>query len=294
MRASTTLAFIGGGNMARSMLGGLLHCGWRADDLCACDPQPAQRQQLAQQFGIRCFDDNQAGVARSQIIVFAVKPQRMQQAVASIAAHAQQHQPLLISIAAGVRCAEVLRWAGGSLDMVRAMPNTPALVNAGISALFAPATVPEKQRKLAQRVMQSVGETLWLPAESLLDVVTAISGSGPAYFFNLMEQLVAGATQHGLDPAHAQLLAVQTAAGAARLAQHSSHTAAELRAQVTSPGGTTEAALSKMAALGLDNAIQQGIAAAITRSRQLADQLAAAPDLAPANPTANRRPDSDC
>lgn len=260
--------------MASSLIGGLIHRNWNADNLVVADPAKEQRQKLTQQFGITCFADNAQCVCHSSAVVLAVKPQFLKQAVDSIAISVQAQKPLLISIAAGIRCQDILRWGGGSFALVRAMPNTPALVNAGISALFATAHVNAKQRKLAQSIMQSVGETLWVETESLLDVVTGISGSGPAYFFKLMEQMVVSAEQHGLAPDIATKLVVQTALGAATLAKQNAQPPATLRAQVTSRGGTTEAALNTMESLGLDDAIQQGITAAVHRAAQMADQFA--------------------
>ncbi len=279
---STRIAFIGGGNMARSMIGGLLHSNWPADNLSVSDPLAERRRELAEQFGAGAgevsagvFADNAQCAERGEVIVLAVKPQFLQPAVDSIAAVLQRQKPLVISIAAGIRCADVLRWAGGPLALVRAMPNTPALVNAGMSGLFANERVSEKQRGLAQVILGAVGETVWVEREALIDAVTAISGSGPAYFFKLMELMAKSAAHHGLNPRTADALAVQTALGAAMLARQSEHPPATLRRQVTSPGGTTEAALEKMQTLGMDDAVRQGIAAALKRSEQLADQFGA-------------------
>ena len=280
MNASTKIAFIGGGNMAGSIIGGLLNSNWPAANLSVSDPLAERRRELAQRFGLDVLEDNAQCAERGDVVVLAVKPQFLRPAVESISAVLQRQKPLVISIAAGIRGADILRWAGGPLALVRTMPNTPALVNAGISGLFANELVTEKQRDLAQTILRAVGETVWVKQESLLDAVTGVSGSGPAYFFKLMELMAASAVRHGLDPETANALAVQTAVGAATLAKHSAKHSSEppatLRRQVTSPGGTTEAALAKMEACGLDNAIQQGIAAAVTRSQQLADQHAEA------------------
>ena len=284
MNASTKIAFIGGGNMAGGIIGGLLNSNWPAANLSVSDPCAERRQELAQRFGLDDLEDNAQCAERGEVVVLAVKPQFLQPAVDSISAVLQRQKPLMISIAAGIRCADILRWGGGPLALVRAMPNTPALVNAGISGLFANELVTEKQRSLAQTILRAVGETVWVKQESLIDAVTGVSGSGPAYFFKLMELMAASAVRHGLDPETADALAVQTAVGAATLAKHSakhgakhsSESPATLRRQVTSPGGTTEAALAKMEACGLDDAIQQGIAAAVTRAQQLADEHAEA------------------
>ncbi len=297
MRAATKIAFIGGGNMASGLLGGLLNAGWRAGDLSAADPNREQRRALTRRFGIECFADNAQCVARAgapggaksraaendaatnSVVVLAVKPQFLRQAIASMAAVLQKHQPLLLSIVAGIRAESVLNWAGGPLALVRAMPNTPALINAGISGLFACQRVTQPQRDLAQAILMAVGETVWVQREALLDVITGISGSGPAYFFKLMELLASSARENGLDQKTAHALAQATATGAAMLAQSMRDqrglTPANLRRQVTSPGGTTEAALTAMENLGLDHAIQQGIAAAIGRAAAIAEQFGA-------------------
>ena len=275
MNKPTKIAFIGGGNMARGIIGGLINSGWAAGDLSVADPVGAQREGLAERFGVACFEDNARCAERGDVVVLAVKPQLMRPAVESVAETLQRRsaKPLLISVAAGIRCDDVLRWAGGALALVRVMPNTPALVNAGISGLFANDLVTAQQRALAQTILRAVGETVWVEREALIDTVTGVSGSGPAYFFKLMELLARGAQDNGLDRETANALAVQTALGAALLAQQSEADAATLRRQVTSAGGTTEAALSQMEALGLDDAILQGIAAAIARAEQLADEF---------------------
>ncbi|MGR3985366.1 MAG: pyrroline-5-carboxylate reductase, partial [Gammaproteobacteria bacterium] len=211
------------------------------------------------------------------VVVFAVKPQALRQAAGSVAAELQRGKPLLISIAAGIRCDDVLRWAGGPLALVRAMPNTPALVGAGITGLFANALVGDAQRELAQAVLRAAGETLWVAREELIDAVTAISGSGPAYFFKVMEVMADSAAAHGLAREAANQLAVHTARGAAALASERAAAApAELRRQVTSPGGTTEAALAEMESGGFDRALRRGIDAARARAAALADEFGAA------------------
>ena len=284
MTPSPTIAFIGGGNMARAIIGGLLGSGWRAEALRVSDPDAQQRETLAQRFGITCVDDNARCAAQADVVALAVKPQVMRAAVESLAdalqRRANAEAPLLLSVTAGIRCDDILRWAGGTAvaapAVVRAMPNTPALVNAGMSALFANERVTAAQREVAETLLRAVGDTLWVEREGLLDTVTAISGSGPAYFFKLMELLADSAAEHGLDPQSANELALQTAFGAATLAQQSAHSPAVLRRQVTSTGGVTEAALREMGARGLDDAIARGIDAAIRRSQQLADEFGGA------------------
>ncbi len=271
----TRLAFIGGGNMAGGIIGGLLESGWPVENLSVSDPDDERRRALRRRFGLTCLRDNAQCAQRGEVVVLAVKPQFLRAATASIAALLQREKPLLISIAAGIRCADVLRWAGGELALVRVMPNTPALVNAGISGLFANPLASEAQRELAQTVMQAVGETVWVQRESLINVVTAVSGSGPAYFFKLMELLAASAAEHGLDRETAEKLAMHTALGAAVLAGRDGQPPATLRQQVTSPGGTTQSALAEMESRGLHQAVQAGVAAAVRRAEQLADEFGA-------------------
>ncbi|MDD9857019.1 MAG: pyrroline-5-carboxylate reductase [Gammaproteobacteria bacterium] len=279
MTSPTRIAFIGGGNMARSLIGGLLKSNWAAAGLSVSEPAAEAREALQRRFGrlgVTCVDDNAGCAAAAEVVVLAVKPQVLRAAVQSAAAALQRNKPLLISIAAGIRCADVLRWAGGEMALVRAMPNTPALVNAGVSGLFANPLAGARERDLAEAILRAVGETLWVGEEALLDTVTGISGSGPAYLFKWMELLAAGAEAHGLDRDAANALVVQTALGAALLAKHGGQAPDELRRQVTSRGGTTEAALEQMEALGLDDAVRRGIDAAIRRSVQIADQFGAA------------------
>lgn len=296
MNSPTRIAFIGGGNMARSLIGGLMNAGWQGDALTVSEPAADARAELQRRFGgdgVACVDSNAAAVeavaaAKSVdagadsgpvgvvagVVVLAVKPQVLRAAVESARAELQRHQPLIISIAAGIRCADIARMAGVELALVRAMPNTPALVNAGVSGLFANALVTPVQRELAESILRAVGETLWVDDEALIDTVTGISGSGPAYLFKWMELLAAAAEAHGLQRGAARKLVAQTALGAALLANNNGASPGELRRQVTSKGGATEAALRAMEAGGLDAAMRQGIDAAIHRSNELADEFA--------------------
>lgn len=299
MNSPTRIAFIGGGNMARSLIGGLMNAGWQGDALTVSEPAAGARAELQRRFGahgVACVDSNAAAVeavaaAKSAdgdgdsgpagavadaagVVVLAVKPQVLRAAVDSAAAALRRHKPLLISIAAGIRCADIARMAGDALALVRAMPNTPALVNAGVSGLFANALVTPIQRELAESILRAVGETLWVDDEALIDTVTGISGSGPAYLFKWMELLAAAAEAHGLQRGAARKLVAQTALGAALLAKNNGASPGELRRQVTSKGGATEAALRAMEAGGLDAAMRQGIDAAIHRSNELADEFA--------------------
>ena len=267
------VSFIGAGNMARSLIGGLIADGWPADRLRATDPDPEQRSDIASRFGIAVGGDNAAAVAGAEVVVLAVKPQVMHAVAAEIAAAAQAHRPLIISIAAGIRSADLDRWLGGDAAIVRCMPNTPALVQSGATALFANPRVGAEQRDRAETILRAVGLTLWLEREELMDAVTALSGSGPAYFFLIMEALQAAGERLGLPADTARLLALQTAFGAAKMALESPEDAAVLRRRVTSPGGTTERALQVLEDGGLRDLVLRALTAARDRSHELADQL---------------------
>ena len=267
------LSFIGGGNMARSLIGGLIADQWPADRIQATDPNAEQRNRLAASFDIRTGSDNSVAVSTADVVVLAVKPQVMQSVAKDIAAAVQQKQPLVISIAAGIRATDLERWLGGQVALVRCMPNTPALVQSGATALFANTRVSAAQRDLAESILRAVGLTLWLDDEALMDAVTALSGSGPAYFFLMLEALQAAGEQLGLPADAARLLALQTAFGAAKMALESEEDPATLRQRVTSPGGTTERALKTLEDGGLRELMARALTAARDRSRELADQL---------------------
>jgi len=268
-----TLSFIGGGNMARSLIGGLIADGWPASRIQVTDTNPDQCAYLAERFGVTTGSDNNAAVAHADVVVLAVKPQVMHAVGSEISAAIQARRPLVISIAAGIRSADLDRWLGGDNAIVRCMPNTPALVQSGATALFANACVNNGQRDLAESILRAVGLTLWLDDEQLMDAVTALSGSGPAYFFLIMEALQAAGVQLGLPEQTARLLALQTGFGAAKMALESDEDAATLRQRVTSPGGTTERALQTLEDGGLRELIARALTAARDRSRELADQL---------------------
>lgn len=273
MTENQIISFVGGGNMAHSIIGGLLASGWNADQIHVSDPQEEQRIRLQQKFSVEVYQDNLSCVQHGEIIVFAVKPQMMREAVSSVSHLLQTNQPLILSIAAGIRIADMIRWIGAQLPIIRVMPNTPALVGSGVTAMLANPRTTEQQRLTAQSVMQSVGPVVQVESERDIDVVTGISGSGPAYYFKLMEIMIESAETNGLDQQAARTLVLETALGAARLALASDHPPDQLRRQVTSPGGTTQAALSFMEANGIDRIIADGIQAAIEKSNELADAL---------------------
>lgn len=264
------ISFIGGGNMARALIGGLLAKGWAANDIHVIDPDAEKRTQLQQDYGVN-VSDQLPGAAMADIVVLAVKPQQLRD-VAIFLGSLLSHQ-LVVSIAAGVRCADLIRWLGNYGAVVRVMPNTPAQVQAGVSALYAAEGVSAEQQKQAETVMGAVGTTLWLASEQQMDAVTAISGSGPAYVFYFLEALQQAGEQLGLASGQARELAMQTFLGAARLAASSEHDFATLRTQVTSKGGTTERALQHMEAAGVRTTIGAAVQAAAERSRELGDLL---------------------
>lgn len=269
---TTSLSFIGGGNMARSLVGGLLADHWPANHIQATDPSAEALARLAS-LGVRTGSDNAAAVGTADVVVLAVKPQVMEGVARDLAPAVQARRPLVISIAAGIRTNDLERWLGGNVAIVRCMPNTPALVQSGATALFASPRVTDTQRDVAETILRAVGLTLWLTDEAHMDAVTALSGSGPAYFFLVIEALQAAGERLGLPADSARLLALQTAFGAAKMALESDEDAAALRRRVTSPGGTTERALQTLEAGGIRDLINQALAAARDRSRELADEL---------------------
>lgn len=273
-----SIAFIGGGNMARSLIGGLIADGHHADCIWVAEPNAEQREFLRSRFGIHTGADNPEIAAKAQVVVLAVKPQILQGVAQQLAPTIQMCQPLVISIAAGVREPDLRRWlGGGSPALVRTMPNTPALVGSAASALFANEFVSEDRRQQAESLLRAVGVTVWVDDESLLDAVTALSGSGPAYFFLLMEALEQAGMALGLDADTTRLLTLQTAFGAAKMALESVESPAKLRIRVTSPGGTTERALAVLGEGGIQTLIAKALEAARHRSSELGDLLGSQP-----------------
>lgn len=266
--------FIGAGNMARSLIGGLLADGWPIDCLRVTDPNPEQleitRQSLGPLFGT---SDNRQAVEGADVVLIAVKPQQVHTVATDIASVLSQPTPLIISIAAGIRSRDLARWLGGAAPVVRCMPNTPALVRSGATGLFAGPDVSDPQREVAERILRSVGLTLWVEDEDLLNTITAVSGSGPAYFLYVMEAIELAAIRHGLSPDAARLLTLETALGAAKLALESDEGPATLRERVTSKGGTTESALAQLSELPAT--FESAISAAAARARELENELGA-------------------
>jgi pyrroline-5-carboxylate reductase len=267
------ISFIGAGNMAKSLIGGLIADGCDASRLWAADPEEAQLAALRARHPVHTTRDNAEAARVAEVLVFAVKPQQLRTVAQTLAPIVSERQPLVVTIAAGVRATDLERWLGGAAAIVRAMPNTPALVQSGATALHANARVSGQQRDQAEAILRAVGLTLWLDDEALMDAVTALSGSGPAYYFLVMEALEQGARTLGLDAQTARLLTLQTAFGAAKMALESSEDAATLRARVTSKGGTTEQALRVLEEGQLRELFAKALAAARDRSRELAQML---------------------
>ncbi len=271
--SDSNIGFIGGGNMATSLIGGLVANGTPPGAIRVSDPDTPKLDGLARRFGVGAAADNAEVASRCATVVLAVKPQIMRAVVQGLAPTLGAHAPLLVSIAAGVREADIARWAGGDMAIVRTMPNTPALVGCGATALYANTKVDAGQRERADAILKAVGITVWVDDEAQLDAVTALSGSGPAYYFLLMEIMQATGEAMGLDADAARRLTLQTALGAARIANESDEPPAVLRERVTSPGGTTERALVTMRDSGIDKVVAGGIRGARQRSIELGDAL---------------------
>ena len=265
------ITFLGGGNMASALIGGLLNQGFPAGQLAVIEISAEGRARLEEKFAVRCYDAAQADALACDVLLLAVKPQQMRAACAPLMGHLDQQ--LLISIAAGLRLADLSRWLGGYGKLIRVMPNTPALIGAGVTGLFALPDVSEDEKRQAEQVMQAVGSTVWVDDESRMDAVTAISGSGPAYVFLFIEALQQAAGELGFTPQAARQLALDTVLGSARLAAQSADPASVLRERVTSKGGTTEAALRVMDERALKDIVTAAAAAACARSTELGDLL---------------------
>lgn len=261
------ISFLGGGNMASALIGGLVDSGVDATAIQVVDRLPESCERLTERFGVRTVTAIDDAFIDCDLVVLSVKPQQMKEAIAPLLG--QLTGQLVVSIAAGLRLIDLSRWLGGHRRLVRCMPNTPALIGAGVSGLYADPSVDAPGRDAAESVMKAVGSVVWVERESLIDAVTAVSGSGPAYVFRFIEALEAGGCSLGLDAATARRLAIDTMVGAARLAAASDEPPGVLRERVTSKGGTTEAALASMAASGVFDAIVRAITAAEARGREL-------------------------
>lgn len=275
MTESTKIAFIGAGNMANALIGGMLAEGFSAGSIFAADPHQPSLDTLQQRYAIKTLDSNTAAAAEADVLVLAVKPQVLQQAISELAPALANRSPLVISVVAGIAIASIRDWLGKAVPIVRCMPNTPALVRLGATALFGNELVDNAERELASNILSAVGITAWVDNESDLDVVTAVSGSGPAYFFALMEAMQEKAVGLGLSDDMARQFVQQTALGAAQMALTSDVDVAELRRRVSSPGGTTLAALAQFERGDLNGLVAHALDAARNRAVELADELGA-------------------
>jgi len=259
--------------MASSLISGLIADGWNPARIRVADTDSAQLERISGNFPVATFARNEAAADGADVVVLAVKPQITGVVARGLADSIAEQQPLVISIAAGIRESALRGWLGEKTAIVRSMPNTPAMVQSGAAALYANPVVSESQRSIAESILRSVGLVIWIEDEALMDTVTALSGSGPAYFFLFMEALQNAGCELGLPQETARLLTLQTAFGAAKMALESSEDAATLRKQVTSPGGTTEHALAVLQENGLADLVSRALRAAATRSRELADEF---------------------
>ncbi|MDC8759771.1 pyrroline-5-carboxylate reductase [Janthinobacterium fluminis] len=271
------IAFVGGGNMAAALIAGLTGKLTAGANIHVVDPNADALARLAAQFGVTTAPAADAALAACDVVVLAVKPQSMRDVAAQLLPFlGGAARPLVLSIAAGIRGADLSRWLGGYGAVVRCMPNTPALIGLGITGMVASAGVAAAQKDAADAIMRAVGTTVWLDEETLIDPVTAVSGSGPAYVFYFIEALQEAAAELGLTPAQGKQLALATFVGAAQLAAQSDEPVALLRERVTSKGGTTYAALSSMESSGVKDAIKAAVKAAARRGKEMGDELGAA------------------
>jgi pyrroline-5-carboxylate reductase len=267
------ITVIGAGNMGSSIIGGLINNGHPGDKLWATDTDEEKLAYLREKFHIQITSDNEHAARQADVLIFAIKPQLFAQVAPALSHAIAAHQPLIISIAAGIRETQIQHWLGGKVAIVRAMPNIPAIIGCGATGLYANPYVTPDQRTRAESILRAVGVVVWLTHEELMDVVTALSGNGPAYFFLMMEALQEAGEELGLPNDIARLLTLQTALGAARMAIESSTSLTELRRNVTSPGGTTEKAISVLEENNIRGLFRKALHAAKLRSEELASML---------------------
>ena len=268
-----TIAFIGAGNMASAIFGGMVDAGYPADRIIATARSRETLDALEQRYGVSTTQDNAYAVSQADVVVLGVKPQMMHDVCQALTPAVQNRKPLIVSVAAGITCDSLERWLGGDLAIIRCMPNTPSLVGVGASGLYATAQVTEEQRGLMDEMLTAVGIVEWVEEEGLLEAVTGISGSGPAYFFLFIESLEAAGIELGLNAETARRLASQTARGAAEMAFSSEHEPAELRRRVCSPNGTTERAINSFEEDGLRDIVARAAKASSVRAAELAREL---------------------
>jgi pyrroline-5-carboxylate reductase len=270
---NATMAFLGTGNMCGSIIGGLIAEGYNPADITATRRSEERLQALKGEFGIQTSTDNIAAVANHDVIILGVKPQMMKELCDQIKDQVQISKPLVISVAAGLTAETLERWLGGNVALVRTMPNTPSLVRCGAAGLYANASVSQEQKAVAEKMLQAVGIALWVDEEAQIEAVTGVSGSGPAYFFLMMEAMQKAGEEVGLSPEVSRQLTLQTALGAARMASESDVDAAELRRRVTSPGGTTEQAIKTFNEGGIHDLFAKAVKASSDRGKELSKLL---------------------
>ncbi|WP_442488013.1 pyrroline-5-carboxylate reductase [Halomonas litopenaei] len=270
---ASNVTFIGAGNMASAIFGGMVHSGYPADAITATATRDATLAPLAERLGIHTTTDNLAAIEHADVVVLSVKPQIMRQVCETLRESVQKHRPLIVSVAAGLGAETLEQWLGGGLAVVRCMPNTPSLVGAGASGLYANPRVSDEQRDLVGELMASVGIVEWVEDEALLEAVTAVSGSAPAYFFLMFEAMEEAAVKLGLSAESARRLAMQTAYGAASMAMQSDRDPGELKRNVMSPGGTTERAIEYLEQAGLRQALDGAMQACAKRAQEMSAEL---------------------
>lgn len=267
------ISLIGAGNMGTSLISGLIKNGHPKEKLWASDINEEHLSELKRSFGIHTTTDNKLAIEQADVVIFAIKPQLFTNVMHQLADSLAKRHPLIISIAAGIRVNSIEQWLSSNSAIVRAMPNTPALISAGATALYANSHVSQAQHNLAESILRAVGVVVWIENEEKMDIVTALSGSGPAYFFLIMESLQRAAEELGLPSDTARLLTLQTALGAAKIAIESGQSLEELRHQVTSKGGTTEKAISVLEEQDIRGLLKQALEAAKHRSEELAEAI---------------------
>lgn len=268
-----SIAFIGGGNMARSLIGAMIRGGTPATAITVAEPNAEVGEKLAADFGITVFARGVEAAARADLVMLSVKPQVMRGVCESLATVLAGRKPLIVSIAAGLRSGQIDRWLGGGFPIVRCMPNTPALIGAGATGMIANAAVSEAGRARAESILAAAGKMVWVDNEDLIDTVTGISGSGPAYFFLMIEALEDAGVAQGMPRETARTLAIQTCLGAARMASEDAEPPSRLRERVTSPNGTTQAALDALASGGFRELVASAVAAATRRGAEMSREL---------------------
>ncbi|CAB9538933.1 Pyrroline-5-carboxylate reductase (EC 1.5.1.2) [uncultured Gammaproteobacteria bacterium] len=274
MQKTTTIGFIGAGNMAYALISGLLKNGFLAKNIKLSDKDEVLLSQRQAEFGIEIFTDNTQLTAQCEVIVLAVKPQILSNICKEIQAHIR-HKPLIVSIAAGVKSNDINRWLGGTAPIIRTMPNTPALLGNGATGIVANKMVNKQQKELAEQILNAVGQCFWVVNEDMLDAVTALSGSGPAYFFLMIESMSNAGVALGLDKEMAEKLSIQTALGASMMASQNQESAHELRNKVTSKNGTTQAAIESFQDQNFETIVSHAMRAAFDRAREIGFELGA-------------------